>query len=208
MSKMFRTGMVLCVLIILALGVSAIAFAGAGEPLEITAYEHDLDVAVSEGVWWQTGTIGVTNRSSEPLRNWVVEFDASSRILSLENVKYTVKPLVNGDYRYTVSPVSWKQWKSNQRWTHKNAIQPGQKISIKISGNRKTSINDLEISNTIVSDQFKAPIIIEQWALNAVYEKGDYVAFHDRIYICRQGHTTYAANWTPNATPALWLPKR
>jgi len=207
MSKMFRTGMMLCVLMILALGVSTVAFASTGDPMKITAYEHDVDYNYSGSVWWQSGTIEVTNRSTEQLRNWVVEFDASSPILEFENVKCSVKHLANGDYRYTVSPVSWKQWKSNQRWTHKNAIQPSQKISIKISGNRKTPITDLKISNIIVSDQFKSPIIIEQWDVNKKFEMGDYITFDGRVYICRQGHTSYDPRWTPKATLALWLPK-
>lgn len=204
MNKNVKVLVVLMVLSVLAFGASSLVYAENLSPIKMTAYEHDVKTVVTGNEWWQSGNIHIVNKSNASLRNWTVEFDANTKILKLENVKYSVKKLQNGQYRYTVSPVSWKQWSANKRWTHKNAIQNGEVISIKIYGNRVTSIQDLKINNTIVSDQFKDPIIVDYWMMNKSYEVGEKVIYNNSIYICKIAHTSYAANWTPVYAPSLW----
>jgi hypothetical protein len=42
------------------------------------------------------------------------------------------------------------------------------------------------------------------WTVGAHYNVGDQVTFNGRTYQCRQAHTSQS-DWTPPATPALWL---
>jgi len=46
--------------------------------------------------------------------------------------------------------------------------------------------------------------MVKKWRVGATYKPGDLVRYNGKIYQCVQGHTVDAANWTPDATPALW----
>ena len=52
----------------------------------------------------------------------------------------------------------------------------------------------------------QAPSLSQPWAVGEAVETGDrrYYAPTDRLYKAIQGHTTQA-DWTPDATPALWV---
>lgn len=41
------------------------------------------------------------------------------------------------------------------------------------------------------------------WAADTAYERGVRVRYGDKLYRCEQEHTSQA-DWTPDATPALW----
>ena len=45
--------------------------------------------------------------------------------------------------------------------------------------------------------------LFEPWQTGKDYAAGDRVKHEDILYRCVQGHTSQA-NWTPDATPALW----
>ena len=42
------------------------------------------------------------------------------------------------------------------------------------------------------------------WATDTAYAVDTIVRYEDKLYRCLQAHTSQA-NWTPNATPALWV---
>lgn len=49
----------------------------------------------------------------------------------------------------------------------------------------------------------KIPTMFEPWAPDTAYEVDDRRSYNDLLYKCRQAHTSQA-DWTPDATPALW----
>jgi hypothetical protein len=46
----------------------------------------------------------------------------------------------------------------------------------------------------------------DPWHQGGQYTVGQQVTYGGQTYQCRQGHTAYADNWTPQAAPALWQP--
>lgn len=49
----------------------------------------------------------------------------------------------------------------------------------------------------------KIPTMFEAWAPDVAYKVDDRRSYGDLLYRCRQAHTSQA-DWTPDATPALW----
>ena len=56
-----------------------------------------------------------------------------------------------------------------------------------------------------LDDETALPVtdLFEPWKTDTSYATGDRVKHNGMLYRCVQGHTTQA-NWTPDATPALW----
>ena len=48
------------------------------------------------------------------------------------------------------------------------------------------------------------PELITAWAYPVAYAGGERRSYGGKVYKCRQGHTSQA-DWTPSATPALWV---
>lgn len=46
-------------------------------------------------------------------------------------------------------------------------------------------------------------LIVREWAAGVAYRTDDKVTYDDVVYRCVQAHTSQA-DWTPDATPALW----
>lgn len=53
------------------------------------------------------------------------------------------------------------------------------------------------------SDALDAPALFPAWASGKAYAIDDRVRYGEKLYKCVQAHTSQA-DWTPNATPALW----
>ena len=49
----------------------------------------------------------------------------------------------------------------------------------------------------------KVPTMYEAWAPNVEYSEGDRRSYGDKLYKCRQAHTSQAKK-TPDLVPALW----
>ena len=45
--------------------------------------------------------------------------------------------------------------------------------------------------------------LFSSWKVGVAYAVDDKVRYNDKVYRCVQAHTSQA-NWTPDATPALW----
>lgn len=43
-----------------------------------------------------------------------------------------------------------------------------------------------------------------EWKTDTAYEVGDRIRYADKLYKCVQAHTSQT-DWTPDATPALWV---
>lgn len=52
-------------------------------------------------------------------------------------------------------------------------------------------------------DALEAVDLFPAWAVGVAYAIGDRVRYGDKLYKCVQAHTSQA-DWTPEATPALW----
>jgi len=181
------------------------SFADYSFPMKLSqSYEHTVDVNVSGGAWWQSGYITVTNNSNQSLENWVFEFETNKRIKGLENVKFSVKDLGDGTFHYTVSPVSWKQWKANARWTHKNAVKPNKQIKFKIYGNKGTPISDLEVTSSKLIDKDTKVTVIDIYKYGVNYTAGDIVYFDNgQFYKAKISHTAQW-NWNPARAFTVW----
>ena len=46
--------------------------------------------------------------------------------------------------------------------------------------------------------------LFPMWAIGRAYATGDRVQYNGTLYKCVQAHTSQA-DWTPGATPALWV---
>jgi hypothetical protein len=53
------------------------------------------------------------------------------------------------------------------------------------------------------TDALSAPELFPAWAAGVDYALDVRVRYGDKLYKCVQAHTSQA-NWTPDATPALW----
>ena len=53
------------------------------------------------------------------------------------------------------------------------------------------------------SDALDAPALFPAWASGKAYALNDRVRYGEKLYKCVQAHTSQA-DWTPDATPALW----
>ena len=159
---------------------------------KITAYDFEIRTDVQGSKWWQSGTITFTNNSDSTLKNWVLEFESSRKLNGFDNYKSSVT-YQNGKYLYKIQP---------QSWTNRQ-IAPGDKTVIKIRGSK---IAGVHLTNCVLSDQNKQAKAVEEWALRGIYKKNDIVIYNNQAYKCRQSHTAYAPNWTPNNVLALWLP--
>lgn len=191
-----------CCALVLLLSVGA-SFAQGGD-VTLTAYDFKPHVMVNGGTWFQSGSISFTNLSNEVVKDWTLEVTANKKIQKIENAIYTETALGNGSYRYVIKPARWLTYVPNQTWTHRHAVTPGETVSVKIYGNRKTDIRGLELTDCVLYDSYKAPVKVGAWQLNRTYKVGDVVAYNGTFYKCRQGHTAYAYNWTPSSVPALW----
>lgn len=167
-------------------------------------YTFSPAISVTGSNWFQSGYIKIQNTSNELIRDWTFEFETNKKIQNLENVIYKEIKLNDGSFKYIVKPASWMTWEQNKPWTHKYAIAPSQSISIKIYGNDKINITDLQLKNGILYDSFKSPLKIEIWKVGQTYAKGDLVNYNGKVYKCIQAHTVHASNWTPILVPALW----
>lgn len=54
------------------------------------------------------------------------------------------------------------------------------------------------------STALKGMELYPEWAANIAVSVGDRYRYADKLYKCAQAHTTQV-DWTPNATPALWV---
>lgn len=52
-------------------------------------------------------------------------------------------------------------------------------------------------------DALEAVELFPAWAENIVYTVGERIRYNSTLYRCEQAHTSQA-DWTPDATPALW----
>lgn len=52
-------------------------------------------------------------------------------------------------------------------------------------------------------DALEAVELFPAWATNTSYTTDERVSYADKLYRCVQSHTSQA-DWTPDATPALW----
>lgn len=52
-------------------------------------------------------------------------------------------------------------------------------------------------------DALEAVELFPIWAMDTEYTADERVSYADKLYRCVQSHTSQA-NWTPDATPALW----
>lgn len=203
MKRTLRTTSMLALMLVLVLSSMTASFASYNFPVTISSsYNHDVDIAVKGSVWWQSGYITITNNSQETLENWKFEFETNQKIKSLENVKYSVNNLSDGTFKYIVSPVSWKQWKVNARWTHKNAIKPGQTIKFKVYGNKSTPLHGLEITNSTLADKDSKVVTITEWQTTKYYQAGDIV--YDKGVFYRARKLTVSYYWWPQYSSADW----
>lgn len=53
-------------------------------------------------------------------------------------------------------------------------------------------------------DALEAPVLFPYWEVGKAYAVGDRVAYGEKLYKCVQAHTSQE-DWTPDATPALWV---
>lgn len=53
------------------------------------------------------------------------------------------------------------------------------------------------------SDALEAVELFPMWQTDTAYSIGIRVRYADKLYRCEQAHTSQA-DWTPDATPALW----
>lgn len=58
-----------------------------------------------------------------------------------------------------------------------------------------TSLND--------GDALDATALFPAWKVDTAYEPKQRIRYNSKLYRCEQAHTSQA-NWTPDATPALW----
>ena len=63
----------------------------------------------------------------------------------------------------------------------------------------------IEIASTFLTDTeaLEAVELFPNWQTGTAYKVGIRVRYGDKLYRCEQAHTSQA-DWTPNATPALW----
>ena len=52
-------------------------------------------------------------------------------------------------------------------------------------------------------DALDATILFSAWKPDTAYELKQRIRYNGKLYRCEQAHTSQA-NWTPDATPALW----
>lgn len=52
-------------------------------------------------------------------------------------------------------------------------------------------------------DALEAPELFPAWEAGTAYSADQRVSYNDKLYRCVQAHTSQA-DWTPDATPALW----
>lgn len=52
-------------------------------------------------------------------------------------------------------------------------------------------------------DALEAVELFQAWATDTSYTANERVSYADKLYRCVQSHTSQA-DWTPDATPALW----
>ena len=53
-------------------------------------------------------------------------------------------------------------------------------------------------------DALEAPELFPAWEPGTAYAVDQRVSYEDKLYRCVQAHTSQA-DWTPDATPALWV---
>lgn len=53
-------------------------------------------------------------------------------------------------------------------------------------------------------DALEAPVLFPSWEVGKAYIYGDRIDYNGTLYKCIQAHTSQA-DWTPDATPALWV---
>lgn len=63
----------------------------------------------------------------------------------------------------------------------------------------------IEIASTFLTDTeaLEAVELFPNWAVGTAYKVGIRVRYNGQLYRCEQAHTSQA-DWTPDATPALW----
>lgn len=54
------------------------------------------------------------------------------------------------------------------------------------------------------ADALEMVALFPQWRVGKSYIVGERVQYEGKLYKCVQGHTSQA-DWTPDATPALWV---
>ncbi len=71
--------------------------------------------------------------------------------------------------------------------------------------NKTELVKSLKALRDAADDQtaLKALILYADWATGKTVAVGDRRQHDGKLYKCRQAHTTQA-DWTPDATPALW----
>lgn len=193
----------LCCVLTVLLGLS-MSYAQS-EGVTLTAYDFKPEVVVKGNMWFQSGFVKFTNLSNALVKDWTLEVTANQKIQKIENAIYTETALEDGSYRYVIKPAKWLTYVPSQSWTYKNAVTPGETVSVRIYGDKKHDIRGLKLSDCILYDSYKQPIKVNNWQLRKPYRLGDLVAYNGSFYKCRQAHTPYAFNWTPNAVPALWV---
>ena len=53
-------------------------------------------------------------------------------------------------------------------------------------------------------DALEAPVLFDAWEVGKAYAVGDRIDYNGTLYKCVQAHTSQE-DWTPDATPALWV---
>lgn len=63
----------------------------------------------------------------------------------------------------------------------------------------------IEIASTFLTDTeaLESIELFPAWKTDTAYKVGIRVHYNDQLYRCEQAHTSQA-DWTPDATPALW----
>ena len=63
----------------------------------------------------------------------------------------------------------------------------------------------IETASTFLTDSeaLEAVELFPNWAIGTAYKVGIRVRYNGQLYRCEQAHTSQA-DWTPDATPALW----
>ena len=65
----------------------------------------------------------------------------------------------------------------------------------------------MEKGSAILTDEeaLDVPLMFPNWEVGKAYEVGDRMRYTEQLYKCVQAHTSQA-DWTPDATPALYTP--
>lgn len=109
-------------------------------------------------------------------------------------------------YEYVTGKFSDEEWKPNTFYLKDSSVLFADESYIaRSSHNSGSGAWTPPVTPTLWGKSVDTNSDISIWKHYGNYMEGEFISYNGKVYRCKQTHTAFSIDWTPEITPALWM---